>query len=57
MSKEIAVTCSEKNLDENKEFILNIQKAMIATLFEVGKINMRQYEEAVSLLEKNFFKQ
>ena len=54
MDKEITVTCSENNLDENKEFILNIQKAMLATLFEGGKIDMRQYENAVRLLEKNF---
>ena len=57
MDKEITVTCSKNNLNGNKEFILNIQKAMLATLFEVGKINMGQYEEAVRLLEKNFFKQ
>lgn len=57
MDKEITVTCSENNLDENKEFILNIQKAMLATLFEVGKINMWQYEDAIRLLEKNFSKQ
>ena len=56
MNKEITVTCSENNLDENKEFILNIQKAMLATLFEGGKIDMRQYENAVRLLEKNFSK-
>ena len=56
MDKEITVTCSENNLDENKEFILNIQKAMLATLFEGGKIDMRQYENAASLLEKNFSK-
>lgn len=56
MNKEITVTCSENNLDENKEFILNIQKAMLATLFEGGKIDMRQYENAASLLEKNFSK-
>ena len=56
MDKEITVTCSENNLNENKEFILNIQKAMLATLFEMGKIDMRQYENAVSLLEKNFSK-
>ena len=56
MDKEITVTCSENNLDENKEFILNIQKAMLATLFEGGKIDMRQYENAVRLLEKNFSK-
>ena len=54
MNKEFVITCSENNLDENKEFILNIQKAMLATLFEVGKINMGQYEDAVRLLEKNF---
>lgn len=57
MSKEFVITCSENNLDENKEFILNIQKAMLATLFEGGKIDVRQYENAVRLLEKNFFKQ
>ncbi len=57
MNKEFVITCSEKNLDENKEFIHNIQKAMLATLFEVGKINMVQYEDAVRLLEKKFFKQ
>ena len=56
MNKEITVTCSENNLDENKEFILNIQKAMLDTLFEGGKIDMRQYENAVRLLEKNFSK-
>ena len=56
MDKEITVTCSENNLNENKEFILNIQKAMLATLFEGGKIDMRQYENAVRLLEKNFSK-
>lgn len=56
MDKKITVTCSENNLDENKEFILNIQKAMLATLFEGGKIDMRQYENAVRLLEKNFSK-
>ena len=56
MDKEITVTCSENNLDENKEFILNIQKAMLATLFEGGKIDMRQYENAVRLLEKSFSK-
>ena len=56
MSKELVITCSENNLDENKEFILNIQKAMLATLFEVGKIDTRQYESAVKLLEKNFAK-
>ena len=57
MDKEITVTCSENNLDENKEFILNIQKAMLVTLFESGKIDMEQYEYAVELLEKNFSKQ
>ena len=57
MDKEITVTCSENNLDENKEFILNIQKAMLATLFEGGKIDMGQYEDAIRLLEKNFSKQ
>ncbi len=56
MSKEFVITCNENNLDENKEFILNIQKAMLATLFEVGKIDMRQYEDAVRLLEENFSK-
>lgn len=56
MYKEITVTCSENNLDENKEFILNIQKAMLATLFEVEKIDMSQYENAVRLLEKSFSK-
>ena len=57
MDKEITVTCSENNLNENKEFILNIQKAMLVTLFESGKIDMQQYEYAVELLEKNFSKQ
>ena len=57
MSKEFVITCSENNLDENKAFILNIQKAMLATLCEGGKIDVRQYENAVRLLEKNFFKQ
>lgn len=57
MDKEITVTCSENNLDENKEFILNIQKAMLATLFEGGKIDMGQYEDAIRLLGKNFSKQ
>ncbi len=57
MSKEIVITCSEENLNENKEFILNIQKAMLVTLFESGKIDIGQYENAVKLLEKNFSKQ
>ncbi len=57
MSKEFVITCSEENLDENKEFILNVQKAMLVTLFEGGKIDMGQYENAVMLLEKNFSKQ
>lgn len=57
MNKEFVITCSENNLDENKEFILNIQKAMLVTLFECGKIDVRQYENAVRLLEKNFSKQ
>lgn len=57
MNKEITVTCSENNLDENREFILNIQKAMLVTLFECGKIDMQQYKYAVELLENNFSKQ
>ena len=57
MNKEFVITCNENNLDENKEFILNIQKAMLVTLFECGKIDMQQYEYAVELLENNFFKQ
>lgn len=56
MDKEITVVCSENKLNENKEFIFNIQKAMLATLFESGKIDMRQYENAVRLLEKKFSK-
>ena len=57
MDKEITVTCSENNLDENKEFILNIQKAMLVTLFESGKIDMQQYEYAIELLEEKFSNQ
>ncbi len=56
MSKEFVITCSEENLNENKAFILNIQKAMLVTLFESGKIDMGQYENAVRLLEEKFSK-
>ena len=37
--------------------VANIQKAMLVTLFECGKIDMQQYEYAVELLENNFLKQ
>lgn len=56
MDKEITVVCSKNNLNDNKEVILNVQKAMLATLFEVRKIDRGQYEDAVRLLEKNFSK-
>ncbi len=56
MSEKITVTCSDDNLDNNREFILNIQKAMLVTLFENKKINHFQYEYAVELLEKNYRK-
>lgn len=54
MDKVISVTCDENNLNENNGVILNIQKAIFATLLEGGKIDMSQYEFAVKLLEKNF---
>lgn len=53
-SKEFVITCSEDNLNKNKEFIFNIKKAMLITLFEGGKIDMEQYENAIKLLEENF---
>ena len=56
-SKEFVITCSEDNLNKNKEFIFNIKKAMLITLFEGGKIDMGQYENAIKLLEENFSKQ
>ena len=50
------VTCEDDNIQNDKEFILNIQKAMLVTLFESKKINHFQYEYAIELLEKNFRK-
>lgn len=56
MGKNISITCNDENLCNNKEFVLNIQKAMLATLFESKKINHFQYEYAIELLEEKFRK-
>ena len=50
------IICEDNDIQNNKEFILNIQKAMLATLFEREKINQFQYESAIELLEKKIKK-
>lgn len=54
MKEKVAIVCNNINLDNNKEFIFNIQKAMLVTLFENKRINHFQYEYAVELLEAEF---
>ncbi len=54
MEDKIIVTCENENYQQDKEFILNMQKAILVTLFEHKKINHFQYEYAIELLEKNF---
>ena len=56
MNENITVTCDNNEVENSKEFIFNIQKAMLATLFENNQINQFQYEYAVELLEKDFRK-
>lgn len=56
MNEKVVVTCEDNNIQNDKEFILNIQKAMLVTLFEGKKINHFQYEYAIELLEKKFRK-
>ncbi len=41
-----------KDLDANTVFTLELQKAMLLALYENKKLNFRQYEEALALLEK-----
>lgn len=57
MNEEFTVTCEEKDIQNDKEVMFNIQKAMLATLFEGEKINHFQYEYAIELLEKKFRQQ
>ncbi len=54
VNEKINVTCDDNEVKNSKEFIFNIQKAMLVTLFESKKINQFQYEYAVELLEKNY---
>ncbi|MCC8161208.1 MAG: hypothetical protein LIO53_07910 [Oscillospiraceae bacterium] len=54
MVNNYTVICSKDNIIDDKELILSIQKAMLITLFEIGKINMAQYTNAIELLEKKF---
>lgn len=56
VNENFIVTCEDENIQNDKEFILNIQKAMLVTLFESKKINHFQYEYAIELLEKNYRK-
>lgn len=56
MNDNFMITCEDSDIQNNKEFILNMQKAMLATLFECEKINQFQYESAIELLEKKFKK-
>lgn len=56
MNENFIVTCEDNNIQNDKEFILNLQKAMLVTLFERKKINHFQYEYALELLEKNYRK-
>lgn len=57
MNKEFTVVCEDDDIQNDKEVIFNIQKAMLATLFEGEKINHFQYEYAIELLEKKFRQQ
>ncbi len=41
-----------KDLDANTAFTLELQKAMLLALYENKKLNFRQYEAALALLEK-----
>lgn len=41
-----------KDLDANHVFTLELQKAMLLALYENKKLNFRQYEAALALLEK-----
>ena len=41
-----------KDLDANHVFTLELQKAMLLALLENKKLNFRQYEAALALLEK-----
>ena len=41
-----------KDLDANHVFTLELQKAMLHALLENKKLNFRQYEAALALLEK-----
>ena len=41
-----------KDLDANTVFTLELQKAMLLALYENKKLNFRQYEQALELLEK-----
>ncbi len=50
-SKWQIFTDAEK-LDANTAFTLELQKAMLLALYENKKLNFRQYEEALALLEK-----
>ena len=54
MVNDYTVICPKDNLKDDKKLILSIQKAMLVTLFEIGKINMSQYTNATKLLEKKF---
>lgn len=45
------IISGEGELDSNAEFVLGLQKAMLRALLENKKINMRQYESAIELLE------
>jgi len=56
VNENFIVSCEDENIQNDKEFILNIQKAMLITLFESKKINHFQYEYAIELLEKNYRK-
>ena len=56
MNDSITVYSDDNSLNKSGEFILNIQKAMLVTLFEKEQINHSQYEYAVELLEKKFRK-
>ncbi len=57
MEDKILVTCENNSYHQDKEFILNIKKAMLVTLLENKKINHFQYEYAIELLEKKFRQQ
>lgn len=55
--KDIKISITAPSFKFNdKEYITSIQKILLLTLYENGKINFNQYNHAVELIEKKFCK-